>query len=690
MEEKEVLILELQIDRGQGEKEIDQLTKSIEELKKQNEELLKVNKDLKKAGEENSQEFLENAKQIELNRDAIAKNTSARRNAINAIKAEDNSLGALKARLAEQKKLRDQVNLSTEEGRKRFEELTKAIKENTETLLKAEKAAGTYTRQVGNYNLFSKEAIANSGQFGSSLVSITEHFTKLLHPMTAFLAAGAGLVKLYVSSARGARDLTRAQDTLSSAFDVASNAVGDFIAELTGASSGGMGPLEQFVNAVLFRVSPALGVMSSMAAQAKDRLRDLEISSQFAAQFAKEDERRIKALEELRDNEDKSLKERLEAAKQIAPLLEQAGQRTIAVIRAQIQAIKDSTINYAANREAQLQVAELEAKIADELDKTAGKVKGNVATVRQLTKEYEELYKRLNNAAVPEEGEIDMTAALREMDAESRRILTENAEFKRMLDEETTRHALEMYEKEDQALFERVEKNKKVNSLLKTMARELADAQMMAFSEVTAAAVSAFGEQTAAGKFFALAQIALNAGIGVARATAAGADKPWPLNLVAILSGITAVLSGIGQARQVMKFARGGDASRDRVKSLGVGGKRHWSGGTKYYGEDGNVFEVEQGEGIYVLKREAEADTIGKLSALNQRHGGVSFANRGWYRAQGGAIETRQAVSQINANRDVARLANAIMNMPPPIVLVEDILAGQNRVVSVQERAQVI
>ena len=148
---KEELIFELKIDRGASEKEIDDLTESIEETRSETEKLIEANKALKKSGQDNTKAFQENAKTIEINKDAIARNNSARKNVINAIKAEDNSLGALKARLAEDKRLRDQVNLSTDTGRKKFDDLTKSIKANNEALLKAEKASGNFTRNVGNY-----------------------------------------------------------------------------------------------------------------------------------------------------------------------------------------------------------------------------------------------------------------------------------------------------------------------------------------------------------------------------------------------------------------------------------------------------------------------------------------------------------------------------------------------------------
>lgn len=47
---------------------------------------------------------------------------------------------------------------------------------------------------------------------------------------------------------------------------------------------------------------------------------------------------------------------------------------------------------------------------------------------------------------------------------------------------------------------------------------------------------------------------------------------------------------------------------------------------------NGQVFEVEGGENVYIMKKTASAE-INALSALNEAHGGNSFGTSGLYKA---------------------------------------------------------
>ena len=53
-------------------------------------------------------------------------------------------------------------------------------------------------------------------------------------------------------------------------------------------------------------------------------------------------------------------------------------------------------------------------------------------------------------------------------------------------------------------------------------------------------------------KAFALAQVAIDTARGISAAVAAGAGLPFPANLAAIISGVSAVLAGVAQATQIL------------------------------------------------------------------------------------------------------------------------------------------
>jgi len=189
-----------------------------------------------------------------------------------------------------------------------------------------------------------------------------------------------------------------------------------------------------------------------------------------------------------------------------------------------------------------------------------------------------------------------------------------------------------------------------------------------------------------------LFQIALNIGNAIASTYAAanlalntppGPPVTVPSMIAAIGLGLGNVASIVAQQRRVRSLKDGGPAWGT------IGGRRHSSGGTKFYGEDGSQFEAERGEGLFVLKRDAHT---AYLSKLNQAHGGRSFFGSGSQRlAEGGRVETRQALRSITAQENTAELvSNIVSNMPPIFVAVEDINTGQNSVRVVEDRARVI
>lgn len=115
-------------------------------------------------------------------------------------------------------------------------------------------------------------------------------------------------------------------------------------------------------------------------------------------------------------------------------------------------------------------------------------------------------------------------------------------------------------------------------------------------------------------------------------------------------------------------FAQGGD-----VFGAVVGGKPHSQGGTKYRGEDGNIFEVEKGEGLFVTKREATNPALALLDQANTSFGGSSmFSGGARFLQDGGSVATEST----GFNQD--DLITAIQATPPPVVQIQSIMAGIN------------
>jgi len=143
---------------------------------------------------------------------------------------------------------------------------------------------------------------------------------------------------------------------------------------------------------------------------------------------------------------------------------------------------------------------------------------------------------------------------------------------------------------------------------------------------------------------------------GASEAASAGGPAAPFLLAAYIASGIATVIGAFAQAKSLLNFELGGDVS----KELEVGGKRHSAGGTKYMGQDGNAFEVEEGEKIFVLKRHDSA-RINQISKMNVARGGVPFYELG------GGYSSQALIQNLSAptNNNLA-IMDIIKNMPIP------------------------
>lgn len=201
------------------------------------------------------------------------------------------------------------------------------------------------------------------------------------------------------------------------------------------------------------------------------------------------------------------------------------------------------------------------------------------------------------------------------------------------------------------------------------------------------------GEQSAIGKAFAVVQATINTYLGATKALASGGIFGIAQAAIVIAFGMKQVATIAKQKdpdtkinTSVKKYAKGGQ----------IYGRSHAQGGVTFRGDNGQVFEAEGGENVYIMKKTASAE-INALSALNEAHGGNSFGTSGLYKfADGGMVAglseanrvVKQAESMKLSNESINQLAgvviDAVMSMPNPVVSVQDINSGQNNVSVVQ------
>lgn len=205
---------------------------------------------------------------------------------------------------------------------------------------------------------------------------------------------------------------------------------------------------------------------------------------------------------------------------------------------------------------------------------------------------------------------------------------------------------------------------------------------------------SLLGEESAAGKAFATAQALINTYLGASKALAQGGIWGVAQAAIVVAAGMKQVMS-INKTKEpdtkintsVRKYAKGGQ----------VYGPSHAAGGVTFTGSNGQQFEAEGGENMYILNRKASG-AINALSALNMEYGGRSFGSSGVYRyANGGKIDvgggaSMQLPSNFSLSNDSLRKLAAIMydsvaSVPAPRVAVTDIDEGQQQYNSVQVAA---
>ena len=201
------------------------------------------------------------------------------------------------------------------------------------------------------------------------------------------------------------------------------------------------------------------------------------------------------------------------------------------------------------------------------------------------------------------------------------------------------------------------------------------------------------GEQSVIGKAFAVVQATINTYLGATKALASG-------GILGIAQAAIVIAFGMKQVATIAKQKDPDTKINTSVKKYAKGGRiygrSHAQGGVTFRGDNGQVFEAEGGENVYIMKKTASAE-INALSALNEAHGGNSFGTSGLYKfADGGMVSglseanrvVKQAESMKLSNESINQLAgvviDAVMSMPNPVVSVQDINNGQNNVSVVQ------
>lgn len=669
-EQNETAILNFEVDQGQAVKDLERTESAILDLKKQQTDL---NKEYK-AGTITQQQYVrENVKLQQ----QIKKESDTKRVLNKLIETESNSRNALKARISSLVKEYDNLNTATAEGVKRQQELQKELTDLNNQVTKTSKSAGLFKDQIGNYPQAFQQAASQIRVAGVSVGDIGAKLAEFATPAGAVIGIIGGLTAAYAASTTGARDMAFAQSRLSSTVGILIEDFGKLVGGGQG-GGGGNGLFSQLVGAAGDYYKTIINIASYglfseyldevaekslKAAQAQERLKDLQISVALAQGNAKDDERRAELQRRIRDDEEQSLQTRLEAAEKIGPILENSGKRTLIVLQAQIQAIKESTANYENNREAQLEVSKIISEIKDKQEEITGKQTENVTAQRNLNIALQEELKLKRLVAELDErrrtgadtGLTDVNAAslglatadpteagTEEANERTRDLLEGNAELQLNAREKLNADLLKL---DKQAGIEEI-RNKNAVAQAKIEADKAVAA---ASAQILGESSKLFDESTGAYKVLASAQTLISTYLAAQKAFEA-------------LAGIPIVGPALGAAAAGVAIAQG----LQRVAT--INGVEFYDGGYTGAGHPrqaaGVVHRDEYVTPSFVVHRpEAQPH----LQALERMRGGYFD----------GGFVTNQNISQAQQS---LIMANALKNMPAPVVSVVEINRGQKRV----------
>lgn len=168
------------------------------------------------------------------------------------------------------------------------------------------------------------------------------------------------------------------------------------------------------------------------------------------------------------------------------------------------------------------------------------------------------------------------------------------------------------------------------------------------------------GEKTAMGKAAGVAEAFMNTYQGVTQVWKNESILPEPFATAQKVISTGVVLKSGLEAVKKITATKVPKAARGIV--LDINGKSHAQGGETFYDADGNpIVEAQGGEKMVILKREASRE-LDTLSALNQKHGGVSLKTPVSYANNGGAVSLRGNSVTIpkNAGIDYDRLSGLL------------------------------
>lgn len=285
---EEEIILNLRLDKEGSEQSLDQLTKSLTEQRDILVTLQELHKQVATAEGKTSEAALDLAKNIDLQKQKISQTNSVRNDLVKVINQEINSTGRLKAENNLLIKQRDALNLNTEEGRKKLQELNGAINVNTERLRTNVSAQEKQRMNIGNYASALGGLGSTLGGMLPGLNGLTAGlggvdkamWTLVANPFGAVLAAIvltlAALYKGFMSTSTGADWLEDQMAVLSTTINVIIDRAGKLARAVIAVFSGDFQEAAQLAKEAFTGIGDEIERETRLVKELNAAMRDLE------------------------------------------------------------------------------------------------------------------------------------------------------------------------------------------------------------------------------------------------------------------------------------------------------------------------------------------------------------------------------------------------------------------------------
>lgn len=657
---EETVLLNFEIDQGQAEKELIAVNKAILNNKEAAQELTKAYK----AGELTQEEYV---KENIILQQHLKKNQQQSQVLTKVINSESNSRDRLKLKVSQLTKEYDNLNLETAEGIKRADQLEKELSQLNQQLTKGNKAAGLFKNEIGNYPDAFKNAASSINVAGVSVGDVGSKLAAFANPATAAVGIVTALGAAYAKSTIGAKDLEFATNNLASTFGIAANKFASFISS----SEDGEGAISQLTTTILGAI---FGLESALKgreiAKGLEELEDLQREEIILRDKINE---RLETNQELLtdiQDEQVAVNDKIFKADQIVDNLRANESDILDVKSKQLSVIEKQLAVDINNEDIQTSLLEKQREISNiERDTTKQvekivRLKDNLVDAENkrlalLAEENRLLAQadaRLANKTRGLPGQIDLS--------DPKKNLTDADKTKAQLDEQQrTKEIIE-----GTAEFQ-LDTEKNLNAGLKTLQNQRTDlvlkgseqykqarqAEAKADQEFLASTASVFGglsqlakEGSEEQKALALTGIAFNTAEALVGGVASAAEIGWPQNLAAIASTVATILANVAQAKSIIEgYAEGG-----------------WTG-------PGNKYDV---AGVVHADEYVAPKKVVHMPQAQPHLRALENMRKGYY--DGGYVTNRSIADTNNS----LITANALKNMPRPVVDVTQITREQNKV----------